>query len=336
MTPSVVHIVVTDNFAGTERYVCDVANEQTRRGWRTAVVGGAPGAMRDALLADVEWHAGASLPAAFRSVRRAGRRTVCHAHMTAAELVALAARPVHRAPVVATRHFAAPRGKTRLGGLAAPHIAKRLARQIAVSDYVARSVERRPHAVIPNGVAHEPAVWSPHSTTVLVLQRLEAEKETLVALRAFSESGLAQDGWRLRVAGDGSERAALEAWAKANRLEAVEFTGWKSDVRLLYREAAILLAPAPGEPFGLVVVEAMMAGVPVVASAAGGHLETVGLAPGARMFPPGDHRAAGAALRSLTSADARAEVSQKQRATAIDRFTIARHVDELERQYDLA
>lgn len=333
MTKSIVHVVVTENFAGTERYVCDVANELARRGWQTAVVGGAPGAMQGALLPEVEWHRGGSLADAFSSLRRVGRRTICHAHMTAAEAVALSARGFHRAPVVATRHFAAPRGKTRVGAALAPTIEKRLARQIAVSEYVARSVERRPDAVIQSGVAPAPVVWSPHASTVLVLQRLEAEKETLVALRAWAESRLADEGWRLRVVGDGSERPALEAWARANGAEAVVFDGWQPDVHVLFRDAAILFAPASADSFGLAVVEAMMAGVPVVASAAGGHLETIGMVPGARMFKPHDHRAAAAALRTLVPVAAREEISRAERATAIERFTIARHVDGLEHEY---
>ena len=315
MTDSIVQVVVTENFAGTERYVCDVANELARRGWETAVVGGAPEAMRATLLPDAEWHPGGSLASALSSLRRVGRRTVCHAHMTAAETVALAARPFHRAPVVATRHFAAARGKTRLGAVAAPYIAKRLSREIAVSQNVARSLERTPDAVIPNGVVTQPVAWSPEATTVLVLQRLEAEKQTAVALAAWAESRLADEGWRLHVVGEGSERAALEA----NAPESVDFSDWQPDVQQLFREAAILLAPASNEPFGLAVVEAMMAGIPVVATAAGGHLETIGLVTEAPLFTPGDGRAAASALRSLVSVDARAGLSRAERAVALER-----------------
>ena len=44
--PSVVHVVTTDNFAGVERYVCDVAPRPSTRGWETAVVGGNAERMR--------------------------------------------------------------------------------------------------------------------------------------------------------------------------------------------------------------------------------------------------------------------------------------------------
>ena len=78
--------------------------------------------------------------------------------MTVAEAVAVAARPVHRAPVVATRHFAAHRGTRRSGRLLAPWIARGLQHEIAVSEFVASRVgatagrgdpERRPTLALP-------------------------------------------------------------------------------------------------------------------------------------------------------------------------------------------
>ena len=43
--PSVAHIVITANFAGVERSVCNVARETSTRGWEVAVVGGHPDRM---------------------------------------------------------------------------------------------------------------------------------------------------------------------------------------------------------------------------------------------------------------------------------------------------
>jgi len=42
--------------------------------------------------------------------------------MTLAETVAVIGRPLHRAPIVSTRHFAAPRGATRVGGALAVYV----------------------------------------------------------------------------------------------------------------------------------------------------------------------------------------------------------------------
>ena len=138
--PSVVHVVATANFAGVERYVCDVARETAGRGWDVAVVGGHPEQMPVELGGTAVWLPGATALQALRSLHRVGRRDLCHAHMTVAEAVAVAARPLHRAPVVATRHFAAQRGASRGGRLLAPWIARGLQREIAVSEFVASRV----------------------------------------------------------------------------------------------------------------------------------------------------------------------------------------------------
>jgi glycosyltransferase involved in cell wall biosynthesis len=328
--PRVVHIVTTANFAGVERYVCDVATETARRGWDVTVVGGHSEGMRSTLGADVRWLPGASPARAIGSALRVGHQDVCHTHMTFAEAVGIATRPAHRAPVVSTRHFAAPRGASRLGRILAPRIAARIAREIAVSEFVAQRLERPPNAVISGGVPSSPCLWRPANRVVLVLQRLEPEKGTLTALHAWQLSGLADDGWTLRIVGDGSQRPVLER----ENIESVTFTGWTADVGAELEAAGIFLASAPAEPFGLGIVEAMAAGVPVAACAAGGHLETVGLLPDAALFAAGDTAAAAAALRSLLSDAARERASSEGRRLVAERFTIESHVDRVLAQYE--
>ncbi len=334
--PKVVHIVTTRRFAGVERYVVDVAVETASRGWEVVVVGGDPVSMQRELDAAVRWLPGGNPREVVLSLPRLGRVSVCHAHMTKAEVLGLATRALHRAPVVATRHFAHPRGRSTVGRLLAPSIGKRLARQIAVSEYVARQLESPPQAVIPNAVRPRPLLWRPESRVVLVLQRLEPEKDTLTALRAWARSRLADDGWMLRIVGDGSERQLLERWVAKQAVPAVEFGGWSEGPDVELTRAGVLLTPAPAEPGGMVVLEAMSAGVPVVAAAAGGHLETIGRVEGAPGFPPGDATAAAASLRALADDSTRSELSRRVRATFLERITLAEHVDRLIEEYRLA
>jgi glycosyltransferase involved in cell wall biosynthesis len=332
--PSVVHVVATANFAGVERYVSDVARETVGRGWDVSVVGGDPEQMPLELGGTAAWLPGATAAQALRSLYRVGRCDVCHAHMTVAEALAVIARPLHRAPVVATRHFAAPRGASRGGRLLSPSIARGLAREIAVSEYVASRTERRPDAVILNGVPPSPCLWRSSSRTVLVLQRLEPEKDTFTALRAWKASRLAEEGWVMRVVGDGSERSALEAWVTSENVEGVTFVGWVPNAHHELAGAGVLLAPGPRDSFGLAVVEAMAAGVPVVASAAGGHLETLGRLTSAAMFPPGDALSAALALRSLLVVSSRRYFSEEGRRVAAEQLTTALHVELLLEQYN--
>lgn len=97
--------------------------------------------------------------------------------------------------------------------------------------------------------------------------RLSAYKRADIAVRAFARLGM-----RLVVVGEGRERAALEAIARDN----IAFTGHLDDVTLrqLLGAARGLIFPAEDD-FGIVCVEALASGAPVVALAAGGAPEIV-------------------------------------------------------------
>ena len=105
---------------------------------------------------------------------------------------------------------------------------------------------------------------------------------------------------------------------------AVDFLGHRDDVEALMRSASVLLAPRPDEGYGLTVLEAMAAGLPVVAAAGGGHLETVGCLPGAALFPSSD--VAGAALlldRLADDADYRCTYGIALQELQRSRFTVS-------------
>lgn len=168
------------------------------------------------------------------------------------------------------------------------------------------------------------------------MHRLEKEKDTLTALRAWQASNLSDEGWTLRIVGDGSQRGDLNDWVRANEVREVTFAGWRQAVSEEFARAGLFLAPAPAEPLGLGVLEAMAAGVPVVAARGGGHLETVGLLPDARLFRPLDPASAAEAIRSFVPDDARTAASERGRAMVEARYTIAHHVDQLLAEYATA
>ena len=104
-----------------------------------------------------------------------------------------------------------------LGRAAARYIAPRLAGEVAISRFVADSVGGAVE-IVPNAVPDAP--MGPHDEpVVLVAQRLEAEKDTATALRAWARSGLAEAGWRLVVAGRGAEHTRLERLARELGIE---------------------------------------------------------------------------------------------------------------------
>jgi glycosyltransferase involved in cell wall biosynthesis len=202
---------------------------------------------------------------------------------------------------------------------------------IAISQFVAESIGG-PSVVIPNGVPDRPQAPL-EAPTVVMLQRLDTEKATDVGLRAFAHSGLAWEGWRLVVAGDGALRPSLARLVETlDMVGHVELVGHVARTDQLLAGASVLLAPAPREPFGLSVVEAMAHGLPVVAAGGGAHLETVGA--DGLLFTPGDHRAAAGSLARLgADPGLRRSVGYALRRRQQERFTLSLHVDRLERLY---
>jgi glycosyltransferase involved in cell wall biosynthesis len=328
---AIVQVVRSDGFAGVERYMAQVGNALTRRGHRVLVVGGDPARMRAELDAEVEYAGAASVTAAARVL--AGHRgvDVVHAHMTAAETAAWLAHTAQRAPIVATRHFAAGRGSSGPARLAARIVARSITVDIAISRFVADSIGG-PSVLLPNAVPDRDQAPL-QSPTVVMLQRLTVEKSPQLGLRAWAESGLADRGWRLVVAGVGDLHHDLVALAELLGVTgSVDFVGLVTDTDRLLEGASILLAPAVAEPFGLSVVEAMAHGVPVVAAGGGAHLETVG--DDGLLFPPGDASVAARHLADLADDPSRRlEVGTALRQRQRRRYALTDHVLGLEKLY---
>ncbi len=102
----------------------------------------------------------------------------------------------------------------------------------------------------------------------LIVSRLVPYKRIDLAIRAFNELGLP-----LKIIGDGRDRAALESLAKPN----IQFLGYVTDdaqVRRYMAHCRALIFPGE-EDFGLVPVEAMAQGRPVIAFKGGGALDTI-------------------------------------------------------------
>lgn len=310
MSLAVVHVIRSGKFAGVERHVATLAAGQAAAGDRVVVVGGEAAAMRDATAASgVTVRPSTTLLGTARWIDRFRAADILHVHMTAAEAAAVLAPRSWGVPVVSTRHFARRRGASWAGHVAAPVIPHRIHVEIAVSDYVARHIGV-PSTVVYPGVAVVPGrvPAAGRDPVVLVVQRLEEEKRTDVAVRAFARSGLADQGWRLDVVGNGAQREPLESLVKRlGVMEHVRFLGRRDDVSALMAGAGLLLAPCPIEALGLAVLEGMASGLPVVAARAGGHLETVGSVEDAALFAPGNVDDAAAQLAALAGDPGRRE-----------------------------
>jgi glycogen(starch) synthase len=147
-------------------------------------------------------------------------------------------------------------------------------------DLPGDKVDVVPNGVDPRGLAARPARLAPasHGPTVLYAGRLEYEKGVQTLLRATSRLKRRHPGLRLVVAGTGTYAGALADLAKALRLgKTVDFAGHISGPALAgeLARADVAVVPSLYEPFGMVALEAAVAGVPLVVSDVGGLREIV-------------------------------------------------------------
>lgn len=200
--------------------------------------------------------------------------------------------------------------------------------------------------VVPMPTPVSPAVpRTPVAGRILFLGRLIARKGAHVAVAAMRTIADAAPDAHLRIVGDGPERAALEALVGAQGLAGrVTFVGAvpPSAVAAEYAQAQVFVMPAitdwkgEQEGFGLVLVEAMRAGVPVVASASGGIPDLVQDGTTGRLVPEGDAAALARAiletLRSPDQAAARAADAALDMQARFSPEAIARTFDTVYRQ----
>jgi glycosyltransferase involved in cell wall biosynthesis len=153
----------------------------------------------------------------------------------------------------------------------------------------------------------------PSELLVLTLGRLAPQKnlELLLDIAADVRS---DSRLRFVVAGDGPQRAELQARIATDGSR-VRLLGRRDDVPDLLAAADVALLTSTWEARALVAQEALLAGVPLVATRVGGIPELVG--EGAVLFRLGDARAAGRALRHLADLPfLRAELAARGRAEA--------------------
>jgi glycosyltransferase involved in cell wall biosynthesis len=198
------------------------------------------------------------------------------------------------------------------------------------------AMERLRPRVIYNGV--EPAGWQPPATRpptgrIAVVGRLEWEKGVDRAIQALHLLRRRMGHATLRIVGEGSQRANLEALAAELGLaDAVEFTGHSTDVRHLLNECDVLVLPSRWEGFGFVLVEAMLLELPTVAFDLPAAREIVVDGTTGLLVPPDDIDALAGALGAVLATPGRARtLGMAGRLRAMSQFTLDRAAAELER-----
>jgi len=191
-----------------------------------------------------------------------------------------------------------------------------------------------PYAHIPRPGASRPD--SSPEIIILSASRLTPQKNHSAALRAMKLLSERQGKqFRFWIAGRGELEGALKAQTRELGLEdRVEFLGFRDDLPDLLARADVFLSVSLWEGFGLSIVEAMAAGLPVVVSDVPGAAEVVGRDTGCGLFAdpssPGDIAARLEEL--LEDAPLRAQMGARSRSRAA-LFDLQRMIDEYAQLY---
>jgi phosphatidylinositol alpha-mannosyltransferase len=208
--------------------------------------------------------------------------------------------------------------------------ASRIHGRIAVSAAARHFIDRYfpgDYKVIPNGVdvprfasAVPVARWQDGTPNVLFVGRHEPRKGLLDLLKAHRILRRAGYENRLLVVGSGPQEREARRYVAVRGLKGVEFLGKVSDAEKaqLYRTADIFVSPATGgESFGIVLLEAMAASAPIVASDIHGYKGVVRRGREGLLVPPHEPKELALALgRLLDDPGLRAEMGAAGRARA--------------------
>ena len=359
----ILHLITTLDVGGAEMHLLSQVRGQCARGHgvRVAWLKG-----RGALAGDFE-AAGAGLVGCVGSGPGLVTRLwpelraaeVVHSHLLKADAVAAVLAPLagRRRGLVASKHNDERALLSPLVSRVHGVLGRLPRRTIVLSDHVGRFIAE--HGRVPTErlvrihYGHDPTPWEalsdqpaeeraaaraelgfgPDDVVLICVARFAPQKAHDVLLRAFR--GAREQEPRLKLAlvgddpfGDGRERAE----ALATELElgsSVRFTGVRRDVPRLMGAADVFVMSSLWEGFGLVFLEAMSAGVPVLATRVSGVPEVVADGETGLLVPPREERPlAEGMLRLARDPELRTALGRAGRARVRERFGLDRMVDE--------
>jgi glycosyltransferase involved in cell wall biosynthesis len=193
-------------------------------------------------------------------------------------------------------------------------------------------------SLISNGVdaaAYPEPVPRAELRRVITVANLRPEKNHQVLLGAAARLADVCPGLRYQIVGEGSQRHELEAMARARGVAGiVEFVGHREDVPALLAAADVFVLPSRSEALPNSVIEAMAAGLPVVASAVGGLRNLIEHEHTGILVAPGDAEALADAILAIVREPARARaLGSAARRDILARYSFERMVAAFEDLY---
>lgn len=243
-----------------------------------------------------------------------GRYDVAHAHLVHADWhLAAASVLVGNLPLVSSKHNPDPFRRLAAFRLIERAVIRRYSAVISISESLRDFTEATTGAdtaTIHYGLSApaDPPTRRERreKARLLAVGRLEQQKGFDVAIQAMALVVRAAAAAHLSIAGNGHRRRQLADQISALDLtDAVSLLGPRDDVHELMLNADILIHPARWEGFGLVLLEAMRAGLPVVSTKTGAIPEVVADGVTGILVPPNDPDHLAAAILQLIRNPAR-------------------------------
>ena len=336
----VVHVHKIAGIGGSERHLLTLLPALAAQGLEPAFVGLDAGGDPAPFYAELARSGIPHRATSVRGLRRAlsaFQPDLVHTHLVHADVFGAVA--AGSKPLVTTKHNDDP-FRTGPFRFVERLLTQRARAVICITDALARfQVERvglpsEKVTVVRYGLDEPPPAWSadapvelPDGARLLLgLGRLVPQKGYDIALRAFAEVLMRHPDAVLLILGEGPERERLEQLGRELGLGgSLLLPGRAGDVATWLRRAELLVHPARWEGFGLVLLEAMLAGLPVVASRVSAIPEVVADGESGLLVPPDDPAALAAALeRVLADSSLAQRLGEGGLARARSEFSVER------------
>jgi glycosyltransferase involved in cell wall biosynthesis len=352
----ILQICSAREIGGGERHLADLTNALARRGHEVFAALSPSSPVRAMLssippenIVELPMRNSLNLATAMRLSRfvRAQHVEIVHAHVARDYPLAALATGRSAAPLVLTRHVLFPLNRIHKLTL------RRTARVIAVSQAVAESLnsqsifDANKVVTIHNGIdlakfesagASRPGTGKLRVGTAGHLAPIKGHEDFVRAAALIVQN---RSDIKFVIAGEdkslaAENRTALETLIRELHVgDQVNLVGWVDDMRQFFSTLDLFVSAARSEPFGLAIVEAMAAGVPVVATASEGAREIIDDKHSGRLVPIGDSIALARVIDELMKDETeRRRLAQNARAVAREQFSLERMVDRTEEVYE--
>ena len=275
---------------------------------------------------------------------------IIHAHVPRdyipANIASMTAKP---AKFVLTRHMLSPLKPFNKFAL------KNLSKAIGVSEFVGQELQlvfpRHKVVVVPNGLDlenlrdraslrdefrsfHDISADVPLIGTLGELREAKGQRDFVLAaaevIKKIPDACFVITGLDHTV--DRSFRRGLRRLANVLGLgERIIWLDWLDDTAPFYSAIDVFVSPSHSESFGLAILEAMIRGTPVVATATEGARELLGADHG--LVSVGDPVKLADAIREVLASEGTSAIGDRLRQRAAEKFSLARMLDDTERVY---